>query len=436
MIDLERAALPMAMSIVLTACATSREFTQMDREHVKLMLHEVSNDVRDHYYDLRFHGVDWDAAVVRAEKEIDESTSLNIAMTHVAAVLASLDDSHTFFIPPARPYRHDYGFRVQAIGNRCFITHVRPKSDAEGKGLKPGHELLAINNFQVGTANLDQVEYVLRELQPQAGLRLTLKDLTGEELQLDVLAQTRPVIGSGRDGARQRSDLIREAEDANDLKRAEYGAIGEIEILKLRGFNFDIEALGDVLDDARQRRAMIIDLRGNLGGGEDQLKALIGALFDKDVKLGDLVGRKERSPMVVEAARKPFSGKLVVLVDSLSASSSEVLARVVKLEKRGTVMGDRSAGSVMRAMSYTHQVTMGINSAVFYGASVTVADLIMIDGKTLEHAGVMPDVLMVPTAADLVEESDPVLSHAVETLGGELSPREAEKLFPYRWPRL
>jgi carboxyl-terminal processing protease len=149
------------------------------------------------------------------------------------------------------------------------------------------------------------------------------------------------------------------------------------------------------------------------------------------VKIADRVGRSEKKPLTAKHSSHPFTGNLIVLVDAGSASCSEVLARVIQLEHRGAVIGDRSAGAVMEAQLYPER--WGGSSFVFYGMEVTDADLRMSDGQSLEKTGVTPDELLLPSGADLAAGRDPVLAHALELAGVKMDPGDAGKMFPFEW---
>ncbi|HET8644085.1 MAG TPA: S41 family peptidase, partial [Vicinamibacteria bacterium] len=125
---------------------------------------------------------------------------------------------------------------------------------------------------------------------------------------------------------------------------------------------------------------------------------------------------------------RAYTGSLVVLVDSDSASASEVFARTVQLRRRGTVVGDRTAGAVR--LSRTH-VIMASRDRRFvpYAVSVSEAEVEMPGGDSLEKTGVTPDERVLPTAEDLRAGRDPALARAVALLGGALSPEEAGRVF-------
>jgi C-terminal processing protease CtpA/Prc len=99
----------------------------------------------------------------------------------------------------------------------------------------------------------------------------------------------------------------------------------------------------------------------------------------------------------------------------------------VQLEKRGTVIGDRTAGAVMTSRQFGH--TVGLGAMAFYGASITVSDVRMSDGGSLEKVGVTPDEIALPSPDDLAASRDPVLARAVAIAGGEITPEQAGALF-------
>jgi C-terminal processing protease CtpA/Prc len=160
----------------------------------------------------------------------------------------------------------------------------------------------------------------------------------------------------------------------------------------------------------------------------------VSHFFDHELKIADLKTRKEEKPQLAKKRNDaPFSGKLIVLVESQSASASELFARVIQLEKRGAVLGDNTAGAVMTSKVSDHEI--GVGRVLYFATSVTVADMVMSDGKSLEHIGVTPDEVVVPTAADLAASRDPVLARAAKIAGVDLSAEKAGTLFPVEWKR-
>ncbi len=422
--------------LLLGATSWSQTFSGTDRGRVEDMLKTISGDIRKHYYDANLHGVDWDATVDKAKRNIDRATSMGMALSDIAAAVDTLNDSHTFFLPPPRPYRLNYGFEYEMVGPHCFVTRVRPKSDAEEKGLKPGDEVLSLNGFTPARDDLWKMHYVFTVLRPQPSLQLVLQDPAGKQRQLEVAATIhqgkRIADMTGENDASDIWDVLRDEQEQAHLNRARYMELSDqVFILKIPIFDFTPIEIGEMMGKARKHQGLVIDLRGNPGGGVDTLERLLGEIFDRDVKIADRVGRKERKPLVAKSVHDPFQGKIIVLVDSNSASAAEVFARVIQLEKRGQVFGDRTAGAVMEAGHYGEKI--GADVVTPYGVSITDADLIMADGKSLEHVGVTPDRLLIPSASAFAAGRDPVLSLAVQELGGNLSSEQAGKLFPYEW---
>ena len=413
-----------------------QQMSSLERGRALAMLQVISGDVRKHYYDPKFHGVDFDSKVAVARQQIEKATSFNMAMSHIAAALDSLNDSHTFLIPPQHAYRHDYGLQYQIIGNRCFVTQVRPKSDAETKGVKPGDEILTINGFDVSRGDFWKIRYVFSVLRPQAGLRLGLEDPSGAQRQVDVLAriqeEKRVRDLTAESGGADYWDLVRKDETGEHLMRARYKEVGDqLMILKVPEFFFSAGEVEGMISQARKNPNLILDLRGNPGGSIDTLKYLVGGMFAKEVKIADRVVRKDTKPEIAKPIHNPFLGKLVVLVDARSASAAELFARIIQLEKRGVVIGDQTSGAVMEAKHYSEQT--GTDTVVYYGASITEWDLIMADGKSLEHTGVTPDEVLLPSAHAMASGRDPVLAHAAETMGVKITPDDAGKAFRYEW---
>jgi len=406
-----------------------------DAHRVHQMLREAYDSVKQNYYDSTFHGLDVDARFREYDEKLKSAASLNAGLTVVAAFLDGLKDSHTYFMPPPRPYRLDYGYRLAPVGDQVFVTRVRPGTDAEHK-VKAGDQLLVLDGGSVTRDTFQTMEYLLNTLSPRQTTHLRLRDPAGAEREVAVDTkvvpgkQLRNLTGAG--GSMELNDMEREQEADDRQYRQQYVEIGDVMIWKMPIFLLDNSTVDKLFSIARKHSTLILDLRENPGGLIDSLRRMTGNLFDHDVKIADRLTRKGRTQIVAKSrGNSGFTGKLIVLVDSGSGSSAELLARVVQLEKRGTVLGDRSAGAVMETQIYPF--AQGGDVLIFYAFAVTDADLVMGDGKSLERAGVAPDERLLPTAADLAAGRDPVMARAAGLAGIRLDPVAAGKLFPFEW---
>lgn len=419
---------------VVSGPARAQTLSSFDRERARLMLEAIKSDVKNNYYDTTYHGINLDEHFKKAEEKLKNATSIGQTFGIIAQALLDFNDSHLFFIPPGRAAQVEYGWQMRAFGDKVFVTAVKPGSDAEAKGLKPGDEVVSIDGFTPNRDELWKIQYFYYALRPRAGMKLQVRDPKGVEREVIAMAR----VDQGK-RIKDFEDLmtidLRDAENESRLQRNRMITIGdELAIWKMPTFVQAPSDMDHIMGDLRKYKTLIIDLRGNGGGRVDALERLVGNFFDKDVKIAELKGRKKMDPQVGKSrGDNIYKGKLIVLVDSGSGSASEIFARVVQLEKRGIVIGDRSAGAVMQSMQYSH--TSGVDIVAFYGASITNADVIMSDGKSLEFTGVTPDELWIPTAADLAAGMDPVLAHAASLAGVEITPEKAGTLFPVEWKK-
>jgi len=425
------------LSFCLGSAAGQSKYGSMQREQSLGMLKDFAEAVRKNYYDSKLRGVDFEKRVKSEEDWIRQATHLGEALTAVAALVEPLQDSHTFFTPPDRPFRVDYGFVIQAIGQRFFVTALRPKTDAEAK-LKVGDEILTMEGFVPTRRTWWSMEHIFERVDPRPRLRFEVRGTDNVARRADVFPKVTRTSAqmdftTASDG-RDIWKMIREQETAWMLRQQRSWESGDAALIwKMPEFILTEDEMDHMIGLARKHKTLILDLRGNPGGSAVMLEQLVGSVMDRDVQIAKRVGGKlDLKPQEAKTRGKDaFTGKLIVLIDSRSASAAELFARVVQLEKRGVVIGDTSSGAVMEARFFF--MSQGIDTKIFYGASITEADLIMADGRSLENNGVAPDEVVLPTTADLATGSDPVLSRAAELAGIKIDSAAAGKLFPIQW---
>lgn len=419
-------------AFILTQNLNAQKMDGIERDRMKSMLKNIKNAIKDDYYDDKFHGIDLETRFKQAEARLKEVETTGQGLGVIAQVLMDFNDSHLFFLPPATNLQVEYGLKMKMIGDKCYVLSVQPKSDAAEKGLKAGDQLLSVEGFRPTKTEFWKMMYYYNLLSKRPQLNLSVLSPGSEQPKsLTIASKIKQMPNSVN---YQNLFTLYDSFSESDNSKHLFRKMGGITIWRMPGFDFEPSDVDSIMSGKiGNSSSLILDLRGNGGGYVKTLERLAGYFFDKDLKIAEIKGRKKMEPIELKTKGKDvFAGKLIVLIDSESASASEIFARLVQLEKRGTVLGDVSSGSVMQSRSFTAQTGSGYYG-VLYGASITNADVIMSDGKSLEHSGVIPDELMLPTASDVAAERDVVLSKAIELVGGKVTPEEAGKFFPYDW---
>ena len=164
----------------------------------------------------------------------------------------------------------------------------------------------------------------------------------------------------------------------------------------------DVKRLLGELEEAGVE-GIIVDLRNNGGGSLQEANELTG-LF---IEYGPTVQIRHSSRRVWRDGKRLkssyYDGPLVVLVNRLSASASEIFAGAMQDYERAIVVGDRSFGKgTVQTLVPLTEGQLKITESKFY----------RISGESTQHRGVVPDVSF-PSVFDTTEIGESSLDHAL-----------------------
>lgn len=142
---------------------------------------------------------------------------------------------------------------------------------------------------------------------------------------------------------------------------------------------------------------IVLDLRQNPGGALEEAVALSDIFLTK----GDIVSQRGRNPREDEyfKAESMIPGDLakglpvIVLIDSGSASASEIVAGALQDQRRAVVMGERSFGKG------SVQTLFPLDNSRTSAVKITTARYYTPLGRSVQEGGILPDIL-VPQLSD------------------------------------
>jgi carboxyl-terminal processing protease len=241
---------------------------------------------------------------------------------------------------------------------------------AASAGIEPGDRIIRIDAQP--TAGMD-AEEVVKRLRGPAGSKVTLTIARADRPPLEV-----PLTRS----------VIRVVSVKSDLKNDNIGYV-RITAFTESTSNELASAISQLKDRAHGRlNGLILDLRNDPGGLLDAAVDVAGDFIDGGIVV-TTHGRTTEDDHVFAA---PAGGDLargtpmVVLINSASASASEIVAGALQDHHRATLMGTRSfgKGSVQTIIPLEGQGALRLTTALYYTPS----------GRSIQGRGITPDIVV------------------------------------------
>ncbi|HWZ15739.1 MAG TPA: S41 family peptidase [Mucilaginibacter sp.] len=343
---------------------------------------------------------------------VDDINSSKMIKTGVDAMLDGLDP-YTEFVPESEieDYKLHYvstqyggiGASIFARNGKVYVSDVFEGFPAQKADIHPGDQLVKINDINLEGKNNDQVG-------------LLLKGSKGAPIKLLVKRESMPQAFE--------KTLIRD--EIKQPNVSYYGMVdGNMGYIKLDKFlENSAEEVTNALVSIQKNNpnGLILDLRSNGGGILQEAVKIVNLFVQKDVQVVSQKGKIKEKNYTYSTQSTPLAPNLplVVLVNSHSASASEIVAGSLQDLDRAIIIGQRSYGKglVQQTFNLPYNSLVKITIAKYYvpsgrciqaldythrkddGSVVKVADSLIHEFKTkdgrsvYDGSGIYPDIFV------------------------------------------
>lgn len=317
------------------------------KQSEQTVVDEVSNLIQKYFIDKTYNGQNWDD--VRA-KYTDQAQNADYEqqMKVITEMVKSLGDKYTRVLSKDQ-YTAIQKFDLIGVGvtlmpnsQKEIIVGAPPieGSPSAKAGLQTGDFISAVNGRQTkGRTAFDIIDQISE--QPDARTvtfsvrRQRDNDLSGEGVSFDVTMERQNFM---------------QVKDPVQYKLSEQRKDGtNVGYVRVTEFNSMVNSkLQDALNDLKQQgaNAYVLDLRSNTGGAFQSAVEISGFFFEDRVATYVVDSNQVELPFRTPKGKISVDPEspLVVWLDGLSASASEVLAGSLHDNCRAVTMGDKSFG--------------------------------------------------------------------------------------------
>ena len=339
----------------------------------------------------------WEAWNLVESDYVDESTVDEREMTYgaIQGMLSSLDDANTRFSDPVdavhveehiRGSFDGIGVRVELRDGRMTVVAPLEDSPGEKAGLRGGDVITHVNGEDITKHTLNESVRLIR------GPR-------GTKVTLTIERQGQPPFDV---------EIIR-AEIKIISVRGEM--LGDIAYLKLNNFNANSsDQLTSKVEEllAEEPVGLILDLRNNPGGLLSSAVHVTSQFLSSGVVLRE--ERRDADPQVfaVQSGGIATEIPMVVLVNSGSASASEIVAGALQDTGRAIIIGEKTFGK-----GTVQTINRLSDGSILH---LTIARWSTPDDRLIEKVGLEPDIVIELTDDDRASDRDPQLERAKQHL--------------------
>jgi len=388
----------------------------------------VWETINERFFDSDFKGVDWSESRKHYRPKVARAEDDETFYTLINQMLFELGVSHLGVVPTDDPKQlgeaaifgeGTIGIDIRLVDGRLFITRVEDGSPAAEKGLAVGYEVLRLNGRtleEIATQPLESPTPPFTERNKRymilGAVYWELLGPAGEQVSVEF---------RNRDGRIAQLRLCRQSRGAQRVfdegmpptyvtitsKRID----DDIGYIRFNSFHPALlESLMNSIDDLTDTKGMIIDLRGNPGGAFGVRHQLARRFVTERTVIWRYRGREGVDDIYLDPAERPYKGRLVILVDGASASSSEEFSGGLQCMGRATIVGERTPGRDVVA----DIMVLPVGAYFIFPVAETQTS----EGIVLEHRGVIPDVESLFTTEGIGTGRDVQLDAAVEVLRG------------------
>jgi carboxyl-terminal processing protease len=375
---------------------------------------------------------DWDAVRAELRPVAARATSDSALRTVIQDMLGRLGESH-FAVLPGRAAPDDQpaaaapaaastlgtaGFTVRFAAGQLVVWRADEGGSAHREGIVAGSVVEQIGDLTIPAPNPPDT-MARRSVSLLVDAQRALRGTPGTFVRIVV----REPGGARRDVTLARDSVRGPVSRFGNLPplpaglRATRRTTADGSCIGIIQFDYWLPPVMPAIDEAvgamRACAAIVLDLRGNQGGVAGMVMGVAGHFMGEPHSLGTMrtlggemrFAVNPRRATAAGASVEPFAGPLGIIVDELSASTSEIFAKGMQSLGRARIFGERSAGQALPAMA-----TRLPNGDVLMHV---IADFVAPDGSRIEGRGVTPDERVALTIADARAGRDAPLEAAV-----------------------